>query len=106
MGYVVSETIAGDSIISVLMLSSFSLSEYIQGPFSCVGRVGNPLQERVASADTPPITSRCKNQHSTFATAFIHNCDVLATLVLLELGSLNHLLSNNYSSNCSIAWAL
>ena len=63
MGYDVLETITGDSVISVLMLSSFSLSEYIQGPFSCVGRVGNPLEERVASADTPPITSRCKQAH-------------------------------------------
>ena len=63
MGYNVIETIAGDSVLSVLMVSSFSLSEYIQGSFSCVGRVGNPLEERAASADTPPITSRCKQAH-------------------------------------------
>ena len=65
MGYNVSETIAGDSFISVLMVSSFSLSEYIQGSFSCVGRVGNPLEEQVANADTPPITSRCKQAYSS-----------------------------------------
>jgi hypothetical protein len=63
MGYDVMELIAGDSIISVLMVSSFSLSEYTQGPLSCVGRVGNPFEEQLVSADTPPITSRCKQAH-------------------------------------------
>ena len=61
MGYNVMETIAGDSVISVLMVSSFSLSEYNQGSFSCVGGLDNPFLERVASTDTPPITSQCKH---------------------------------------------
>ena len=63
MDYDVVEMVVGDSVISVLMVLSFSLSEYIQGAFSCVGRVGNPFSEQIASADTPPITSRCKQTH-------------------------------------------
>lgn len=63
MSYNVLEMMSGDSVISILMVSSFSLSEYIQGSFSCVGIVGNPLEEQVASADTPPITSRCKQAY-------------------------------------------
>ena len=84
MGYDVLETITGDSVISVLMLLSFSLSEYIQGPFSCVGGVGNPLEERVASADTPPITSRCKHAHlSIFQCGYSTQISCIHTILYL-----------------------
>ena len=92
MGYTVLEMMPGDSVISVLMVSSFSLSEYIQGSFSCVGRVGNPLEEQVASADTPPITSRRKQAYLSIFRFSHYFCPVTRSEIIHTLCPISLLL--------------
>ena len=75
IGYSVTETSVGSSVLSVLMVASFSLSNYTQGRFTCLAVVGNPIVTRMTSANTPFINGQCK---STFVN-YLGCCIVLAT---------------------------
>ena len=108
IGYSVMETIAGDSVISVLMASSFSLSMYIQSAFSCIGVAGNPFHFGVTSTDTPPITSRCKHTHQRLSCSntvtslrmkiLMHNIKFLCSLVKVNTVVSNLQLVNDCAS--------
>lgn len=59
----------GSSIVAMLMVSSFPLSDYTQqGGFSCVARVGHLFMELATTATTPPVTGQCKTYTMLFMT--------------------------------------
>ena len=60
VGYNVTKSVVNGSIISILMVSSFSLSDYVLGRLSCASLIDNPFDPRVTMANTPSVTGQCE----------------------------------------------
>lgn len=78
-GYSVDQTRGQDNetsyrVTSVLNVTSFSLSAYLRSPFTCIGRVGNPVVERAIMRNVSDLRVQCKSHDTLAMCSFCATC--------------------------------